>query len=444
MTSFGEKTNAAPTIYAGSVDGPSAATLLGTGPAQAPALPRAFDRATRETNETKTPDASRQSTRSRSTVLPRRAVDGASLSVAEHPRFERVKTLGEGAMGHVDLVRDNDIRRTVAVKRLRPGSESAELLSRFADEVRVIGQLEHPGIVPIYDVDRADDGQPFLVMKHVQGETMEHVIERLRAGDLDYALRFTLEYRVRLFLSVLDAMSYAHAHGVLHRDLKPANIIIGPYGEVTVLDWGIAKPIPKRAEKGAPDPRAPTVLDSLHQRLNETHAGQLAGTPLYMSPEQAAGLNDDLDERSDVHTLCTVFYEWLVLHHPLEDRHGVNEVLTTLVLSDYTKKQLVAPAQAAGVPMEYVWIASRGLTRDRAHRYQTVKELEAAIKAIHDGHIRVQCDVTFAKSLLHSANRWIDRHSRLYTALFRAAVVSLTAAVILGGALAAVWLSGAS
>ncbi len=134
-------------------------------------------------------------------------------------------------------------------------------------------------------------------MKHVQGETMEQVIDRLRAGDPDYALRFTLEYRVRLFLSVLDAMSYARAHGVLHRDLKPANIIIGPYGEVTVLDWGIAKPIAKRADRTAPDPLAPTVLDSLHRRLNETHAGQLAGTPLYMSPEQAAGLNDELDER---------------------------------------------------------------------------------------------------------------------------------------------------
>jgi serine/threonine protein kinase len=216
MTNDGEKTSAPPTRLGGSFGGQraaSAATLLGTGPEEAPAALRAGDGARRRVSEP------RDSTTSRTTVLPRRASGGATLSAEVHPRFERLKTLGEGAMGHVDLVRDNDIRRTVAVKQLRSGSDSVEMLSRFADEVRVVGQLEHPGIVPIYDVDRAEDGQLFLVMKHVQGETMEHVLERLRAGEPEYAARFTLEYRVRLFLSVLDAMSYAHAHGVLHRDL---------------------------------------------------------------------------------------------------------------------------------------------------------------------------------------------------------------------------------
>jgi hypothetical protein len=116
-----------------------------------------------------------QSSTRRTTVLPRRAAGKQTATLELRPRFQRVKTLGEGAMGRVELVRDNDIRRTVAVKHLHGGTESAAALARFADEVRVIGQLEHPGIVPVYDVDKGEDGQLYLVMKHLEGETMEQV-----------------------------------------------------------------------------------------------------------------------------------------------------------------------------------------------------------------------------------------------------------------------------
>src|SRR5262249_24034206 len=138
-------------------------------------------------------------------------------------------------------------RRTVAVKRVLERDMSNAALLRFADEIRVVGQLEHPGIVPIYDVGRDEDGRVYLVMKHLHGETMEDILQHLRDGDKAYLARFTIDYRIHLFLSVLDAVSYAHARGILHRDLKPANIQIGPYGEVTVMDWGIAKPF-RRSE----------------------------------------------------------------------------------------------------------------------------------------------------------------------------------------------------
>ena len=388
------------------------------------------------------PDTPRASATRRTTVLPRRAPDGGPASFDMHPRFQRVKTLGEGAMGKVELVRDNDIRRTVAVKHLLGGTDSAAALARFADEVRVVGQLEHPGIVPIYDVDKGEDGQLYLVMKHLHGDTMEQVIERLRAGDSAYVARFSLETRVRIFLGVLDAVGYAHARGVLHRDLKPANIMIGPYGEVTVLDWGIAKPLRRATDPGSPDPLAPTLVEPSDARLLETQAGQLAGTPLYMSPEQAAGLNDDLDERSDVYTLCVLLYEWLALHHPLQDRQSVAEVLATLVLNDYTRQQLGPAAQAAGVPMEYLWLIVRGLVRNRDERYQTAKELEHAIKAVQDGKIKVQCEITLAKRLLNSANHWIDHHPRLYTALVRASVASVAAVAAAVGVFAALRILG--
>jgi len=171
--------------------------------ADAPAstLPLQFD-----TPHTPVPDTPRTSATRRTTVLPRRTPNGGASSFDLHPRFQRVKTLGEGAMGRVELVRDNDIRRTVAVKHLLDGTDTVAALSRFADEVRVIGQLEHPGIVPVYDVDKGEDGQLYLVMKHLQGDAMEQVIDRLRAGDSPYTERFSLETRVRIFLGVLDAV----------------------------------------------------------------------------------------------------------------------------------------------------------------------------------------------------------------------------------------------
>jgi serine/threonine protein kinase len=364
----------------------------------------------------------------RTTVLPRRATGEGAFAREVEPRFQHVRMLGAGAMGEVELVRDNDIQRTVAVKQIRSGLVSEEALLRFADEVRVVGRLEHPGIVPVYDVGRGEDGQVYQVMKHLEGETMDAIIGRLKAGDPACVDRFTPEYRARIFLGVLEAMRYAHEKGVLHRDLKPANIMIGPYGEVTVLDWGIAKPIGNARLSRDVEPLGRTFLEGHEGRLIETRIGSLAGTPLYMSPEQAAGMNGELDERSDVYSLCVVLYEWLVLRHPLEDRKSVPDVLAWLVLREYSAVDLAGPAQAAGAPMEYVWIVYRGLMRGREERYQSVKELETAIKGVLDGKIRIQCHFTLAKSYAHRLLHWIDRHPKLYTNLFRAAKLVLFAA----------------
>jgi serine/threonine-protein kinase len=365
----------------------------------------------------------------RTTVLPRRYSAGDAASFEQRPRFQRLKHLGEGAMGRVELVRDNDIQRTVAVKQLITDAQSASMQARFADEVRIVGQLEHPGIVPVYDVDRGESGELYLVMKHLQGETMEQVIDGLRSRQPGYAERFSLEYRVRTFLGILDAVSYAHSRSVLHRDLKPANILIGPFGEVTVLDWGIAKPMKPTGCADAVEPWAHTVDRTNEQRLLETQPGQIAGTPLYMSPEQAAGLNGELDQRSDVYSLCVLFYEWLVLQHPLADRESVQQVMASLILDDYEVADLAEPALAAGVPMEYLWIIVRGLVRNRDARYQSAKELEAAIRAVHDGNIEVRCEITFAKSYLQRLSHWIDRHPRAYRTLLRVGLGSFVALV---------------
>ena len=368
----------------------------------------------------------------RTTVLPRRkkVADDMKLEAEQRPRFDRVRTLGEGAMGQVELARDNDIRRTVAVKRMHAEGASAAALLRFADEVRVVGQLEHPSIVPIYDVGRDDDGQVYLVMKHLDGETMEGIIEHLRAREPEYVARFSLEHRVHLFLGVLDAMRYAHARGILHRDLKPANIMIGPYGEITVMDWGIAKPIRPSQTGGKPaEALDRTLVDSHDQRLLETQFGSLAGTPLYMSPEQAAGRNDELDERSDVYALAVLLYEWLMLEHPLAGKTTVTEVLAAIITQDFTMGSLFERARGVGVPMEYVYVITAAMAKDPAQRTRSVSEMEEGLKRILAGHIQVRCHVTLAKSAANRFAHWVDRHMQLYTAIFAACALGTLSGV---------------
>jgi serine/threonine-protein kinase len=224
-----------------------------------------------------------------------------------------------------------------------------------------------------------------------------------------------VEQRINVFLGVLDAVRYAHARGVLHRDLKPANIMIGQYGEVTVMDWGIAKPIRSRLESPQAQPLDRTFSESGDQRLLETQHGALAGTPLYMSPEQAAGHNDDLDERSDVYALSVVLCEWLVLEHPLAGKTTLTEVLAAIISNEPDADHIAGLAMRAGVPMEFVHVVLPGLARSREERFQSVAAMENALKQIQDGHITVKCHVTLAKSLAHRFTHWIDRNVMIYT-----------------------------
>jgi eukaryotic-like serine/threonine-protein kinase len=264
---------------------------------------------------------------------------------------------------------------------------------------------------------------------------MESIIEKLRAKDPSYVERFSLEYRVHLFLGVLDAIRYAHARGILHRDLKPANIMIGPFGEVTVMDWGIAKPIRPAESSSGVQPLERTLVDSHDERLLETKLGSLAGTPLYMSPEQAAGHNDDLDARSDVYTLCIVLYEWLVLQHPLRDKQTVTEVLAAIIAQDYdVMRELGEPAFKAGVPVEYLWIIRPGIERQRDRRYQSVSELEDRLKRVLDGKMPIQCHVTLVKRSAHAVLHWVDRNPNTFTMLLAASVLA-----VLTGVGALVW-----
>ncbi|HLX06346.1 MAG TPA: serine/threonine-protein kinase [Thermoanaerobaculia bacterium] len=228
----------------------------------------------------------------------REAVAAPDLSAT---RYELVATLGRGGMATVYLARDRNLQREVALKVLdlpeawtRVDAGGAERLAR---EACVLAQLEHPGIVPVHEMGLLPDGRAFYAMRRVRGSRLDA-----------WAESATLPAALRAFERICEAVAFAHAHGVLHRDLKPANVMVGPFGEVLVLDWGVAKrrgeaEIRSRGDRAALDPPA---MPDPPAAPGATAAGTVLGTPGYMAPEQERGELERIDERTDVFGLGAI------------------------------------------------------------------------------------------------------------------------------------------
>ena len=372
--------------------------------------------------------------RTHTTVLPRIDVGADARPVvvdATRERYEQMKSLGAGGMGEVALVRDHDIGREVAIKRMLPEAVRPATLARFVEEVRTIGTLEHPGIIPIHDVGLDAQGRYFFVMKFVDGDTLEHVIERLRARDPVYTARYSFEERIRIAVQLLQALGYAHSHGILHRDLKPANIMIGRFGEVVLMDWGISKRIggaepPADAAEAPPEVvgEASSLDGSKSRRALQTQAGHLLGTPAYMSPEQARGDNAALDARSDLYSASVVFHELFALRHYLEEKTTLPGLLHGVVNEEPTKMALSLSSTngAQGYPAELVHFVRKGLAKGIGARYQSADERLAVLHALQEGRIPVQCHATMTKRMAREAGRFVDRHPNVAFAGFIAGV----------------------
>jgi serine/threonine protein kinase len=218
-------------------------------------------------------------------------------------RYRLLERVARGGMGVVYAAEDEKLQRRVALKVLDvPGTEG-DLANRLMREARVLARLEHPGIVPVHDVGTLADGRVFYTMKFVEGQRLDKFIEGVES----------VQDRLRLFLRICEAVAFAHARGVLHRDLKPANIMVGPFGEVLVMDWGLAKILRGEAVSAdsSTDPEA-TILEKSKQPDDPSDStkssvvtghGTVMGTPGYMSPEQARGEVEVLDARSDIFSL---------------------------------------------------------------------------------------------------------------------------------------------
>jgi serine/threonine protein kinase len=218
-------------------------------------------------------------------------------------RYRLLERIARGGMGVVYAAKDEKLERRVALKVLDVPGTDGDLANRLVREARVLARLEHPGIVPVHDVGTLEDGRVFYTMKFVEGQRLDRFIETVES----------VQDRLRLFLRICEAVGFAHARGVLHRDLKPANIMVGPFGEVLVMDWGLAKILRSEAQPAghAADPEA-TIFEKPNQPGEEsgstkssdiTGHGTVMGTPGYMSPEQARGEIEVLDARSDIFSL---------------------------------------------------------------------------------------------------------------------------------------------
>jgi serine/threonine protein kinase len=323
-------------------------------------------------------------------------------------------TLGEGGMGLVLRARDHRIQRSVAMKVLRSGNEfSPEKLQRFVAEAQLTGQLEHPNIVPVYQLGITAEGQAFYTMKHVKGQTLAEVIKKLRQGDRETCRHFPLSQLVTSFLKICDALAFAHSHGVIHRDLNPSNIMLGAFGEVLVMDWGLAKRLTAPAPPVTPEntsTAAPPLPLPPGGRFN-TVEGSVIGTIPFLSPEQANG-NAALDERSDIFILGMILYEILALRPPVE-LYDSDQVLAAIRSGKLIplEERVSMPGEFGEPPPELIHcsrgklpegltaVVQKAMRHLPSERYQSVEALQSDIIACQEGFAPEAEDANWIRQL---------------------------------------------
>ena len=296
-------------------------------------------------------------------------------------RYDARAILGEGGMGEVRLCRDARIGREVAMKVIRGAHGGrSDMQARFLREARVQGQLEHPSIVPVYDVGIRGNGETFFTMKRVRGLTLAHIFELLAKGDARAVSNYSRRKLLAALGSVCLAIEFAHARGVLHRDLKPGNVMLGDFGEVYVLDWGIAKVAGDATEEGATVPARDSQTPAIDPGADfNTASGSFVGSLGYVSPEQLRG--DQLDSRSDVYSLGAILFEALTLL-PLHAGTWAEVVASTMKHAD---ARCAFRAPNRDVPPELEQICIKATRSDPADRFASARALNDAVQSYLDG-----------------------------------------------------------
>jgi formylglycine-generating enzyme required for sulfatase activity len=343
-----------------------------------------------------------------------------------HARFHILRAHAKGGLGEVYVARDEELRREVALKEIQERhAHSPESRARFLLEAEITGGLEHPGIVPVYGLGAYSDGRPFYAMRLVKGESLKDAIARYRREKDNLAVgerSLRLRQLLTRFVAVCNAVAYAHSRGVLHRDLKPANILLGPYGETLVVDWGLAKVL-GRAETAAEAP----LRSSRDGEAELTQTGAALGTPAYMSPEQAAGRTDQLGPASDVYSLGATLYALLTGRAPFAE-DDVGAVLGKVQRGDFAPPQQVE----SDVPPALDAVCLRAMALKPEERYATPRELGEEIERwLADEPVRA-----YREPLPARLGRWLQRHQTLTVgagALLLAGVIALAVITFLVG-----------
>lgn len=302
-------------------------------------------------------------------------------------RFERRyvpgEEIGRGGVGRVVSYHDRLMGRTVAIKALHEGAQAGPQRARFLAEARTTARLEHPNVVPVYDLGTLPDGAPCFTMKRVRGRSLKEIlVARERGDDAGSAERLTLFRLLQILGQVCMAVDYAHSLGVLHRDLKPENIMVGDFGEVFVMDWGIAKVRGDGADAGPQPGGRPSILETVDGGPALTQAGTIFGTPGYMPPEQAAGRTDEIGPPTDVWALGAILYEVLTGRRTYEGRSPLAVLMATL------QQDVVPPRRRTperDIPPDLEEICLRALARDAADRYPSARALHADIERFLTG-----------------------------------------------------------
>ncbi|RME87245.1 MAG: serine/threonine protein kinase, partial [Planctomycetota bacterium] len=310
-------------------------------------------------------------------------------------RYRLEKILGQGGMGKVYLGVDTFLKRRVAIK-INIMQEKDQ--SRFLKEAQIISQLDHPYIVPIFDIGKTQDGQIYICTKYIEGVDLSHVIEDLKNGR--ESAFTTIPRRLELFLKVLEAVSYAHSKLIVHRDLKPQNIMVGFHGEVWTLDWGLAKVLDESESASTTD--STMNLDLLKEIVNtNTMDGTMAGTPGYMAPEQAYGEQKKIGPQSDIFSLGVILYQLLTLEEPFQGK-TLLEVMMKTTQGEFLPPRAVNPS----LPKPLEAIILKAMKNKRWERYLSVEDFIRDIRGyLENKPISVYSPSFYEKSILFLRNQ---------------------------------------
>jgi len=308
------------------------------------------------------------------------------------------REIARGGMGIVMEAEDLKLTRSVAMKvMLDPSTASRQRVLRFIEEARITSKLQHPGIMPIYELGVDKNGNVFYTMKHVTGKTLKDILKELKDGNKQTEAEYPLNRLLTILLRVCDAVAYAHDKGVIHRDLKPENIMTGDYGEVLVLDWGLAKVLKRRTGRSFEDSTYKTeihtsatldgVLESPGAETENdspivTMEGNAIGTPGYMAPEQARGQVARMDEKSDIYSLGAILYHILTLESTVQHDKPTNR---QELLEKISAGKIEHPKETRRAPKALIAIAMKALSLRPKDRYPTAKKFQADLDAYLGG-----------------------------------------------------------